>query len=85
MVSADDADEFVRWLSGKTGKNYSLPTEGEFESVCKAGTGKDTYWDREEDACRYANVYDKTAKRVFNFDWALFNCDEWICGNIPSG
>ncbi|MBF0463944.1 MAG: SUMF1/EgtB/PvdO family nonheme iron enzyme [Nitrospirae bacterium] len=84
-VSANDADDFVRWLSGKTGKKYSLPTEEEFESACKAGTGKDTYWDKEEDACRYANVHDKTAKRAFNFDWSSFNCDDGYAVTSPVG
>ncbi|NEP18259.1 MAG: formylglycine-generating enzyme family protein [Leptolyngbya sp. SIO4C1] len=37
-VSWDDAQEFCRRLSAKTGKNYRLPTEAEWEYACRADT-----------------------------------------------
>jgi formylglycine-generating enzyme required for sulfatase activity len=37
-VSWEDAEEFCKRLSVKTGKNYHLPSEAQWEYACRAGT-----------------------------------------------
>jgi formylglycine-generating enzyme required for sulfatase activity len=44
QVSWDDAVEFCRKLSQKTGKTYRLPSEAEWEYACRAGTTTPFYF-----------------------------------------
>lgn len=43
-VSWDDANDYVKWLSSKTGKSYRLLSEAEREYVTRAGTSSPYWW-----------------------------------------
>lgn len=84
-VSWYDAMDFCNKLSEKTGKNYTLPTEVQWEYCCRAGTKTEFPWgDNETKLGEYAWYYNNSKEGVHPV--GLKRPNEWgfhdMLGNV---
>lgn len=95
-VSWDDAYEFCEWLSKKTGRPVSLPTEAQWEYACRAGTDTSYPWGDDlvegwyngsgsDDGFAFTAPVGKYKPNAFGLYDMIGNVDEWCADWNGSG
>lgn len=85
-VNYADANAYVAWLKKKTGKNYRLLSEAEWEYVARAGTQTWYPWGNTPDAAHanFGNNHDRTAPvgsyppNGFGLHDMIANVAQWV-------
>lgn len=82
MVSWNDTQEYLQWLSDETGEAYRLPSESEWEYLARAGEEGEWLGGDPETLCAFANI----AGEESEFDWRHRACaDPVAVGTAPVG
>ena len=70
-VSWQDAREYVEWLSDRTGEDYRLLSESEWEYAARGGrsTSSRHWYEHSSQACVHANARDRSMKEAYPL-WA---------------
>lgn len=81
-VTWNDAQGYVAWLSHRTGLNYRLPTEAEWEYTARAGTTAPRYYP-DDRQCDYANGFGQEAQSIIDSDRTSANCADGYVYTAP--
>ena len=82
-VSWQDAQAYARWLSTKTGHQYRLPSEREWEYAARAGSSRPDPWTGTS-VCDHANIADETL-RLKQPAWPIEKCNDGYPFTAPVG
>lgn len=83
QVSWQDAQSYTKWLSKKTGRNYRLPAEAEWEFAARAGTTTPFWWGAMYDAGKagvgpYPQSVEVLPENPWGLKGMLGNVAEWV-------
>ena len=85
-VGRSDALAYVAWLAQSSGQPYRLPSESEWEYAARAGGAGDYPWGSDPgQGCGFANLYDRSSRRSFDFGWDFADCEDGFAELAPVG
>lgn len=87
-ISYQQALMYTAWLSTKTGQNYRLLSESEWEYAARAGSDKPHPWGATapaEPICTFANGHDQRSHQAHHYPWDAMACDDGYAEAAPVG
>jgi formylglycine-generating enzyme required for sulfatase activity len=85
-MSWEDARAYVEWLSKKTGANYRLLSEAEWEYSARAGSQQRfSYGDDPAQLCRSGNGADADASKHLPKEWTYYHCSDGYVYSATGG